>query len=409
MIARVHESKSSVYKPTGVQAPFDKDALANRLASQPCFALCMADYAWVLARQVTEQLRSCEEHPRAVVVVPSTNDYRHLARHLVKAADEVVEVGSSLGKCTEILSSRASTVLALDVSLEQLEISRARVPQATFAFLDLFEEAGRLFAMPIAHRCTACFLDIGGDRRCQQVLCGISLLQELPRVRLIAVKSEELYSCMAEWTGEDGLGDGFCLEDPLEFLQRGIKEDVAQSAKAQLKKQRRARRIQALAENRALAEAEPTEWFSKRAIQAAQPPHRLQRGLCLARIGDVEVGSCLFLHHEQQPLFLARAVALLFCSRTEAAELCAKCQLVIPVFWGQGGGEVMQQFLGSYQFLELLPADHEHHQDPNLQSFMDDLAGPLATSCCKCSWLRLTGAIRSIRVMGIGSKNLTDA
>eukprot|EP00913_Durusdinium_trenchii_P011312 g10624.t1 len=367
MIARVHESKSSVYKPTGVQAPFDKDALANRLASQPCFALCMADYAWVLARQVTEQLRSCEEHPRAVVVVPSTNDYRHLARHLVKAADEVVEVGSSLGKCTEILSSRASTVLALDVSLEQLEISRARVPQATFAFLDLFEEAGRLFAMPIAHRCTACFLDIGGDRRCQQVLCGISLLQELPRVRLIAVKSEdmamrmmrngltllingrrqELYSCMAEWTGEDGLGDGFCLEDPLEFLQRGIKEDVAQSAKAQLKKQRRARRIQALAENRALAEAEPTEWFSKRAIQAAQPPHRLQRGLCLARIGDVE----------------ARAVALLFCSRTEAAELCAKCQLVIPVFWGQGGGEVMQQFLGSYQFLELLPADHEHHQE----------------------------------------------
>lgn len=31
-----------------------------------------------LKLEVTEQLRSCEEHPRAVVVVPSTNDYRHM-------------------------------------------------------------------------------------------------------------------------------------------------------------------------------------------------------------------------------------------------------------------------------------------------------------------------------------------
>ena len=40
--------------------------------------------------------------------------------------------------------SRASTVLALDVSLEQLEISRARVPQATFAFLVFELQLGRM-------------------------------------------------------------------------------------------------------------------------------------------------------------------------------------------------------------------------------------------------------------------------
>ena len=70
-----------------------------------------------------------------------------------------------------------------------------------------------------------CFMDIGGDRRCQppacktnkhgrglavrQVLGALRLIQEhLPGMRLIAVKSEELYDSMKQWTGEKGLGDG---------------------------------------------------------------------------------------------------------------------------------------------------------------------------------------------------------
>lgn len=48
----------------------------------------------------------------------------------------------------------------------------------------------------------------------------------------------------------------------------------------------------------------------------------------------------------------------------------------LPVFWGQGGGKVMQEFLGgaplqwpsphpgSYRCVQLLPPDHEYHQEP---------------------------------------------
>ncbi|CAJ1361033.1 unnamed protein product, partial [Effrenium voratum] len=146
-------------------------------------------FGWLLASQVSEQLRARE---REVVVVPHTSDYRSLARRLVQE-EHVVEVGSSLGKCSEILCARAASLLAVDVSLEQLATSRAAVPGATFEFLDLFEEAPRLAAMDAARdaKASVAFLDIGGDRRCGQVLCGIRLLQQsLPALRLIVVKSE---------------------------------------------------------------------------------------------------------------------------------------------------------------------------------------------------------------------------
>ena len=72
---------------------------------------------------------------------------------------------------------------------------------------------------------------------------AIRLIQEhLPGTRLIAVKSEELYASMADWTGEKGLGDGlsalkievetvvgFTLADPMKFLQhanRGVAESA---------------------------------------------------------------------------------------------------------------------------------------------------------------------------------------
>ncbi|CAL1150628.1 unnamed protein product, partial [Cladocopium goreaui] len=220
----------------------------------------LSSCAWVLASQVGEQLRGTlleAEAETRVVVVYSTEDYRRLARHVVTATDEVVEVGSSLGKCTEILAARASQVLGVDVSLEQLAISRERVPSVSFVFLDLFEEAAKLPEQLRRHgvqRCSCAFLDIGGDRRCRQVLRGIQLLRDHLDLRLLAVKSEELYAAMAKWTGQKGINDGHRLSDVPGFL-RCLDTSAPESAKAQLKKQKRARRVQALADNKALAEA----------------------------------------------------------------------------------------------------------------------------------------------------------
>eukprot|EP00434_Breviolum_minutum_P039267 symbB.v1.2.034865.t1/scaffold4577.1/size37779/6 len=190
-------------------------------------------WEWFLACQVNDQLRGVVHQHLAVVVVHSTNDYRHLARQLVHDKDEVVEIGSSLGKCTEILVSRASHVLGVDVSLEQLAISRKRVPNASFVFLDLFEEAAKLRGLLAEHgqrKTSVALLDIGGDRQCRQVLRAIHLLQEhLLELRLVAVKSEELYSRMAAWTGQKGLGDGYPLPSLTDFLCLAAPQDAPES------------------------------------------------------------------------------------------------------------------------------------------------------------------------------------
>ncbi|CAE7456096.1 tam [Symbiodinium natans] len=137
---------------------------------------------------------------------------RNLARHLVSAEDHIIEIGSSLGHCTEVLHARAADVLGLDVSVAQLAESRRRVPGAEFEFLDVFEEPDRLAALPAAARCTKVFLDIGGDRQKVQVLNAIGILRRcLQRARLIVVKSEELHAAMASWMGCTGNGEGILV------------------------------------------------------------------------------------------------------------------------------------------------------------------------------------------------------
>ncbi|CAJ1459783.1 unnamed protein product [Effrenium voratum] len=307
-------------------------------------------FGWLLASQVSEQLRARE---REVVVVPHTSDYRSLARRLVQE-EHVVEVGSSLGKCSEILCARAASLLAVDVSLEQLATSRAAVPGATFEFLDLFEEAPRLAAMDAARdaKASVAFLDIGGDRRCGQVLCGIRLLQQsLPALRLIVVKSEEVYSAMAQLTGSSGLGDGCVLPEPKKLLDL----DDADGGAARGSAARRARRMAALAESRAMAAAQPGRWFPRRAIEAALLG-TCEQGFCLSP--EPEAGSCIFLHPEQQPLFRAEAVVCLFDEVAHGERLVSRFGThAVPIFWGHGG---------SYRVDRILPAEHEHYQAPVL-------------------------------------------
>ncbi|CAE7266971.1 tam [Symbiodinium pilosum] len=122
------------------------------------------DFSWLVVQQVTPHIRARCSGTSAVVVSSTTIDYRSLARHLVSGEDHVIEIGSSLGHCTEILHARAADVLGLDVSVAQLVESRSRLPGVAFEFLDIFQEQDRLASFPQALRCNQVFLDIGGDR-----------------------------------------------------------------------------------------------------------------------------------------------------------------------------------------------------------------------------------------------------
>eukprot|EP00811_Abedinium_folium_P008767 NODE_18102_length_910_cov_4.744572.p1 GENE.NODE_18102_length_910_cov_4.744572~~NODE_18102_length_910_cov_4.744572.p1 ORF type:complete len:198 (+),score=41.85 NODE_18102_length_910_cov_4.744572:244-837(+) len=133
-----------------------------------------------------------------------------------------------MGYCTAVLHARAASVLALDVSEKQLAEGRSRLPNVHFEFLDIFEEAARLREMPESARCTAALLDIGGDRHIAHVMRATALLLDecLPRLRLLLVKSEQLYAAMVAWGclpsvgGEGALVTQPCFLASMQCLQK---------------------------------------------------------------------------------------------------------------------------------------------------------------------------------------------
>ncbi|CAE7266979.1 unnamed protein product, partial [Symbiodinium pilosum] len=184
---------------------------------------------------------------------------------------------------------------------------------------------------------------------------------------------QELHAAMAAWAGCPGNSEGVFLQRPSDFL-RTAAEGI--SSPLRVPKQRRATRVRALAQNQAWAAADPGKWFAKRDIQAALPPCENVRGFCLARAEslDSELATCLFLHHEQNPLFLEHAVCCIYADDLEVETLIQRCgQHALPVFWGQGGGAVMQEYLGSFEIVEVLRSDHALHEASALFDHLDGL------------------------------------
>ncbi|CAL1150046.1 unnamed protein product, partial [Cladocopium goreaui] len=125
--------------------------------------------------------------------------------------------------------------------------------------------------------------------------------------------------------------------------------------------------------------AEGMCWISRHDIQAAFGPNfKVERGIGIVGVVGAENAQpgCMFLHHEQQPLFQASNLACLYCDAAEATALTAPLggTAAVPVFWGQGGGEALQRFLGWYRSVEILPRDHAAYQDAQLLRFMEELA-----------------------------------
>ena len=147
--------------------------------------------------------------PQRVLLVNETITYRRLAKTQVGKADGVLEIGSSFGECTQILTKHARAVIGIDNSPELVEESRRRFPFCQIELLNCFERERLQFICTQLQEGTEnfkIFVDIGGDRTSTAVCRILVLLDEVlgsssPLLRapcLVVVKSERLASAAAE-------------------------------------------------------------------------------------------------------------------------------------------------------------------------------------------------------------------
>jgi hypothetical protein len=80
---------------------------------------------------------------KLIVVCKTTDEYRRLARSQLTPADHVIEIGSSYGKCTEIIHQHTKgRVIGIDVSSESVAASRLDYPAIRFERFDALEVNG---------------------------------------------------------------------------------------------------------------------------------------------------------------------------------------------------------------------------------------------------------------------------
>eukprot|EP00438_Fugacium_kawagutii_P007397 Skav233948 [mRNA] locus=scaffold1382:151583:152521:+ [translate_table: standard] len=147
--------------------------------------------------------------PKRVLVVNETISYRRLAKTQVGKADGVLEIGSSFGECTQILTKHAKSVVGIDNSPELVEESRRRYPFCRIELLNCFHERERLLQLCSELREETenfkVFVDIGGDRSstavCRVLVFLDDFFNSLSGVSvpsLVVVKSQGLSAAAAE-------------------------------------------------------------------------------------------------------------------------------------------------------------------------------------------------------------------
>lgn len=326
--------------------------------------------------EVTAQA-GVDTRPAMVAVVADTVGFRNLARSQVRGQDVVVEVGSCQGHCTAILHAQAGSVIGFDVSLEFIAESRGRFPNIRFEFLDIFEEADRLRQMPEAAVCGVAFLDVGGDRRLDQVICAIDALRRrcLPRLQLLVVKSETLHAAMVAW-GCRAAGDGEpFLQCPSAFLEHA--DPVREAGARQLR--RKQTRCKRAAPSLAPAPAEGAVMLSRRAIEAALPrgPSALGGslyGLDLWWWGGGSAATCLVCKEYTQPLARDHGVVVVYGAEETATAAVLALAHPVPVFLGPSGDQALYEHMGSFKALAVLPTGHALRQHGVLTTHLDELA-----------------------------------
>lgn len=310
-----------------------------------------------------------------ITVVADTLEFRHLARTQVRPTDHVIEIGSSTGLTTAILHSQAASAVGFDVSIAQIAEARNNNPQCKFEFLDLFSEPDRLKDLPEAAECNVAFVDIGGDREVSQVIEAIRILREHCRLslRLVVVKSEELFAAMNTW-GFDGLRDGtWQLRCPDEFLntthasvrrekQLAPKDAVTVSAKQQKKKKALCcyAELERLASH-PLADDSIPLGLIRRSLETSQQQRgwsKVNSGFYFAHLDENAADSviCIVLREDENPLMRSQGVACVFGDVDNALMLADAASHAVPVFLGLSpAASACYCFLGSFRVQSVLP------------------------------------------------------
>ncbi|ORX97786.1 hypothetical protein K493DRAFT_336411 [Basidiobolus meristosporus CBS 931.73] len=136
--------------------------------------------------------RAAPNSPATIILCPHTTEYRRLARAQILQTDNVLEIGSSYGICTDILSQHCGTVVGLETSPTLFVESRKRFPHCIFECLDVLHNPGRVQTLISEHKINVAFVDIGGNRDVESVVKVMKFL--LPRVETIIVKNEALFA-----------------------------------------------------------------------------------------------------------------------------------------------------------------------------------------------------------------------
>ena len=161
----------------------------------------------VMSFSMSRLTRVLPNSPRRVLIVNETVSYRRLAKTQVAKSDGVLEIGSSYGECTQILTKHAKTVVGIDNSQELVEESRQRYPFCRIEFLNCFEREGLVKLCCELQEETEdfkVFLDIGGDRSSTAVCRLLTFLDEVfdgkdlkKPPSLLVVKSQSLSAAAA--------------------------------------------------------------------------------------------------------------------------------------------------------------------------------------------------------------------
>lgn len=175
----------------------DKTSLDCRFLSPDAEMSGSDGYRIVLVPKKCVDFQPEEATERICYVVSETVDFRTVAQRAIRSDDVVLEIGSSYGVCTQILARAALRVIALDNSEEALVAARERcLPRAGESNV-VFHVCDALMGMErvseLGAEATAAFVDVGGDRLCEDVLWLLSSIQRVLRPRLLCVKSRSVW------------------------------------------------------------------------------------------------------------------------------------------------------------------------------------------------------------------------
>ena len=140
--------------------------------------------------------------PPLLLICSETDDYRRAARAEIFASDVVLEIGSDLGTCCDVISRNCGQENVVGVDLSSSSVARARklFPGIMFRVLDVLKVGAGLEFRNIQTLLRGPFskvlLDINGNRLLGAVCRVLEVVLEELHPNTVIVKSRELHQAM---------------------------------------------------------------------------------------------------------------------------------------------------------------------------------------------------------------------